>query len=186
MAPFLEPCFSPLGALLDGSRAEKKCSCAALGRPKTTSKTVFSHLGGQKAPKTEPGKVPNRAPEATRAENSEILIFIDSSMNFNDFAGPGAPLWRNKNPKLVPNRVFDAEALRKPLENLLERSWRLQGPIKSYLKRRLTGPRGLPRQFSAKKGSQMDPQKRCVCLCGRLQVSTTALRTFKDPKRGPK
>ena len=27
--------------------------------------------------------------------------------------------------KRVPNRIFDAEALRKPLRGLLERSWRL-------------------------------------------------------------
>ena len=28
-------------------------------------------------------------------------------------------------PKLDPNRIFDAEAFRKPLGGLLERSWRL-------------------------------------------------------------
>ena len=34
--------------------------------------TGFSGLDGQKAPKTEPGRVQNRVPEATRAENGEI------------------------------------------------------------------------------------------------------------------
>ena len=36
-------------------------------------------------------------------------------------------------PKLVPNRVFDAEALRKPLESFLERSWKPQEPEKNKL-----------------------------------------------------
>ena len=30
-----------------------------------------------------------------------------------------------QNPKLVPNGIFDAEALEKPLESLSERSWAL-------------------------------------------------------------
>ena len=33
-------------------------------------------------------------------------------------------------PKLDPNRIFDAEALRKPLGGLLDRSWRLLEPKK--------------------------------------------------------
>ena len=33
-------------------------------------------------------------------------------------------------PKSVPNRIFDAEALRKPLGGLLERSWKLLEPKK--------------------------------------------------------
>ena len=36
-------------------------------------------------------------------------------------------------PKLGPNRIFDAEALRKPLGGLLERSWRLLEPKKVSL-----------------------------------------------------
>ena len=36
-------------------------------------------------------------------------------------------------PKSDPNRIFDAEALRKPLEGLLERSWRLLEPKKVSL-----------------------------------------------------
>ena len=36
------------------------------------SKGGFAHLEGQKAPKTEPGRVPNRAPEATPAEKGKI------------------------------------------------------------------------------------------------------------------
>ena len=36
-------------------------------------------------------------------------------------------------PKWDPNRIFDAEALRKPLEGLLERSWRPLEPKKVSL-----------------------------------------------------
>ena len=36
-------------------------------------------------------------------------------------------------PKLDPNRIFDAEALRKPLGGLLERSWTLLEPKKTNL-----------------------------------------------------
>ena len=36
-------------------------------------------------------------------------------------------------PKWGPNRIFDAEALRDPLEDLLERSWKLLEPTKAKL-----------------------------------------------------
>ena len=36
-------------------------------------------------------------------------------------------------PEWDPNRIFDAEALRKPLGGLLERSWRLLEPKKVSL-----------------------------------------------------
>ena len=36
-------------------------------------------------------------------------------------------------PELDPNRIFDAEALKKPLGGLLERSWRLLEPKKVTL-----------------------------------------------------
>ena len=39
---------------------------------------------------------------------------------------PGPPQNRSRtDPKLVPNRIFQAEALEKPLESLSERSWAL-------------------------------------------------------------
>ena len=40
--------------------------------------------GSQKSPKMESQMVPNRVPEATRAENDETLIFDDSTKDFND------------------------------------------------------------------------------------------------------
>ena len=36
--------------------------------------------------KMETKRVPNRAPEATRAENDETLIFNDSTKDFNEFS----------------------------------------------------------------------------------------------------
>ena len=42
-------------------------------------------------------------------------------------------------PKWDPNRIFDAEALRKPLGGLLERSWRLLEPKKVSLEASWSG-----------------------------------------------
>ena len=71
----------------------------------------------------EPGRIPNRSPEATRAQNGETLICYDSTKDFGVFLVPQAPCFEPKvDPKWVPNRIFDAEALRKPLESLLEAS----------------------------------------------------------------
>ena len=67
----LEASWNAVGALLEASGAEKKILRTALERSKRNLKTGFSYLGGQRAPKTEPGKVPNRVPEATRAEKTK-------------------------------------------------------------------------------------------------------------------
>ena len=48
---------------------------------------------------------------------------------------------------------------RRPLEWLLERSWRPSEPKKRALERLLAGPRGISRQVSSKKGSNMGPKK---------------------------
>ena len=63
--------WKPLGTLLEASGAEKKILGAALGRSKRNLKTGFNYLGDQSAPKTEPGSVENRVPEATRVANGE-------------------------------------------------------------------------------------------------------------------
>ena len=49
------------------------------------SKGGFAHLEGQKAPKTEPGRVKNPALDATRAEKGEITQLVGSRMKFLDF-----------------------------------------------------------------------------------------------------
>ena len=51
-------------------------------------------------------------------------------------------------PKLDPNRFFDAEALRKPLGGLLERSWRPPEPKKNNTGGLLPGPTRIPRPIS--------------------------------------
>ena len=51
-----------------------------------------------------------------------------------DFESPGPPKTGPKRVQNgVPNLIFDAEALEKPLESLLERSWRLLEPKKDPL-----------------------------------------------------
>ena len=49
------------------------------------SKAGLAHLEGQKAPKTEPGRVPNRVPEATPAEKGKITKLRGRLMKFFDF-----------------------------------------------------------------------------------------------------
>ena len=88
----LEASWKRLGRLLEASGAEKMILRAAPGRSKRNLKTGFSYLGDQKAPKTEPGRVPNRTPEATQAENGETLIVDDNTQDFVVFSSPGAPI----------------------------------------------------------------------------------------------
>ena len=49
------------------------------------------------------------------------------------FEVPGHHLALETGPERDPNRIFDAEALRKPLGGLLERSWRPLEPKKVSL-----------------------------------------------------
>ena len=64
----------------------------------------------------EPERVPNRAPEATRAENSKTLILDDSTKDFNDFSCLRAPSWRQK---WVQNGFQIASSTLKASERLL-------------------------------------------------------------------
>ena len=54
--------------------------------------------------------------------------------------------------KLAPNRIFDAEALKKPLESLLERSW-------SLLERSWTAPTALLEPKALQYRAQDPPNK---------------------------
>ena len=78
-----------LGAVLEASWAVLGVSWALL-------RWSWRHLEGQHGPKTEPGRSPNRVPEATRAENGETLIFDDSTQDFNDFSCLRVPSWHQK------------------------------------------------------------------------------------------
>ena len=53
----LEASWNALRALLEASGAQETLLESALGQPKGTLETGFSDLGGQEAPKTEPGRV---------------------------------------------------------------------------------------------------------------------------------
>ena len=80
--------------------------------------------GSQKAPKMEPERVCSRASEATRAENDETLIFNVSTKDVVDlFRSQGFFCVLNMGPKWVPNRIIDAEGVRKPLDRPLDGSW---------------------------------------------------------------
>ena len=77
----LERSWSALG----GIRGPNKVIGSALGRPKSSLETGFSHLGGQIPSQKVPRRVPNRGPKAIQAENGETLIFNDGCKDFNDF-----------------------------------------------------------------------------------------------------
>ena len=66
------------GALLEASWALLGVSWALLGRS-------WRHLDGKKAPEMEPGIIANQAPQATRADNRQTLIFDGSIQDFDDF-----------------------------------------------------------------------------------------------------
>ena len=81
----LEASWGGLGGLLGALGAVLEASWAVLGVSWALLRWSWRHLEGQHGPKTEPGRSPNRVPEATRAENCETLIFDDSTQDFNDF-----------------------------------------------------------------------------------------------------
>ena len=84
------------GAVLEASKTRLGGSVGRLGAVLRALEAMLEPSGGQKAPKMEPKRVPNRAPEATRAENGETLIFDDSTKDFNDFSCLRAPSWRQQ------------------------------------------------------------------------------------------
>ena len=95
--------FGALGAFLETSWEVLGRSWRCLGGSPGRHGAVLGALeamlepsGSQKAPKMEPKRVPNRAPEATRAENGETLIFDDSTKDFNDLSCLRAPFCRSK------------------------------------------------------------------------------------------
>ena len=73
------------GAVLESSKRHLGGSLGRLGAILGALEAMLEPSGGQKASKMEPQRAPNRAPEATRTENGETLIFNDSCKDFNDF-----------------------------------------------------------------------------------------------------
>ena len=60
-------------------------------------------------------------------------------------------------PKRDLNRIFDAEALRKPLGGLLERSWKLLEPKKESWNRSWPLLEASQDRFQQKRGPKWDP-----------------------------
>ena len=83
------------GAVLEAYKTRLGRSLGRLGAVLGALEAMLEPPGGQKAPKMEPQRVPNRAPEATRAENGETLIFDDSTKDFNYFHVSGFLLGAN-------------------------------------------------------------------------------------------
>ena len=65
------------GAVLEAYKRRLGGSLGRLGAVLRALEAMLEPSGGQKAPKMEPERVPNRAPEATRTENGKTLIFDD-------------------------------------------------------------------------------------------------------------
>ena len=76
----------------------------------------------------EPKRVPNRAAEATRAENGEIIKLAHNTKDFNDLWGPRASLWRLK---WGQNQFRIASSTLRASESLLEASWKGLGGLQA-------------------------------------------------------
>ena len=149
----------------------------------------------------EHGRVPNRAPEATRAEKGKTQNF-EEVLQISLIFEVGAPKTGPKTgPKRGLSRVIHAASARRPLGGLLafvavsvplfgppvgllERSWKPPGPNKSALERLLGAPREISRQFStilkaerlpkwSPGGSQIEPQRR-------LELKRAKPQNFED------
>ena len=81
---------------LGGLQGRKKVYGSALGGSWKNFKTVFSHLGGQKAPQREAKRLQNRDQEATRAQNGKTLKFVGGLGRKPNFSGPKNPSWMAK------------------------------------------------------------------------------------------
>ena len=74
-------------AVLEAYKRRLEGSLGRLGAVLGALEAMLEPSGGQKAPKMEPKSSPNRAPEATPAENGETLFFNDCCKGFNDLSG---------------------------------------------------------------------------------------------------
>ena len=103
-----------------------------------------------------PGRVRNGVQNRIRIENDEStenkILLIRKPYFLRSRVSKIGP---QTGPKLVPNRIFDAEALRKPLESLLERSWRPLEPKKKQLGMALG-------RLGPKKGAKIGGQNRTL------------------------
>ena len=110
------------GAVLEAYKRRLGGSLGRLGAVLRALEAMLEPSGCQKAPKMEPKRVPNRAPEATRAEYGETLIFNASTQDFHVFFESQTTMFELKlGSKWVPNCTIDAEGVGKPLDRYLGR-----------------------------------------------------------------
>ena len=118
----LEASWKSLGAPLGPKRSFERL----LGAPRGISRQVSAILGPENLPQRSPGgseMEPQRRLELKKAKSQTNARHVRRKPYFE---APGPPQNRSRtDPKLAPNRIFQAEALEKPLESLSERSWAL-------------------------------------------------------------
>ena len=73
------------GALLEASKRHLGSSLGRLGAVLGALEAMLEPSGSQKAPKMEPGRVPNRGQEAIRTKSVNSSKTIVFAMIFNDF-----------------------------------------------------------------------------------------------------
>ena len=99
-----------------------------MGGPRRISRQVSAILGVKRLPKVSPrgSKMGSKIESELKMSKSQKTQYLPhESLNFKD---PGSPKSDKNGATVVPNRIFDAEAFGKPLESLLEHSWRPQEP----------------------------------------------------------
>ena len=75
------------GAVLEAYKRRLERSLGRLGAVLGALEAMLEPSGGQKALKMETQRAPNRAPEVTRAEHGETLIFVDCMKDFDVLSG---------------------------------------------------------------------------------------------------
>ena len=145
-----------LGMLLDASwgalGAVKGTLERLLAAPRRIPRQFAAILRAKRVAKGSPGGSQIGSRRRFELQTAKPQHFEDVLRNSLFFLSPRASENMFKTgPKWVPNRIVHAEALRKPLESLLERSWRPREPKKSW-ERLLAGlgPKGV---------ANMGPQK---------------------------
>ena len=113
---------------------------SALGWPKATVETGFSHLGGQIPSQKDPRRVPNRGPKAVQVENDD---FFENHFFSHFFLRAKAFFFSQK---WVQNGIRIASSTRTPSGSLLEASWK---PLGSSWDRKKVVPSALEPSWNA-------------------------------------
>ena len=150
------------GTPLEASKKRLGGSLGRLGAVLGALEPMLEPSGNQKAPKMEPGTVPNRGPEAVRTNSvnsSNTIVFFNG---FSCFLRTWGVIWGSRiGSKCVPNRIIDAEGVRKPLDRHLGRHQRALGGILAALGRILRAIR------SPKGGGELQlPNNPTATACG--------------------